>query len=254
MFNRHTIVKNVKRVLFPFGEPYNFGGKKLRFKVGSRPIRRKYLTSSNDIDRNDVLQINYLEENFKDNDILWDIGSHHGHYSIFAASKVAGDNQVFSFEPNPAARKVQQRNIRLNNFGKKISLAPIALSNHNGYETFEFDGGNANAHIVKGAVAGARYAQVECKTVSALLDKLPAPTIVKIDTEGAEIDILREAGTLLADRRVRFICELHPFAWLSFNVSLDDLLSILNKYERQITPIDPQKSVADLPYYGTVLF
>jgi hypothetical protein len=45
--------------------------------------------------RIDVLQINYLENTFKPSDVLWDIGSHAGHYAFFAASIVKEENQFF---------------------------------------------------------------------------------------------------------------------------------------------------------------
>lgn len=42
--------------------------------------------------------------------------------------------------------------------------------------------------------------KVNAKTIDTLLTELPAPTIIKIDAEGAEIDILSKAGRLLVIR------------------------------------------------------
>ena len=136
MINKHQAVGIVKRLIYPMGEPYIFAGKTLKFKAGSRPVRRKYVTSANYITRNDVLQINYLEKNFGQQDVLWDIGSHYGHYSIFAASVALGTQQVFSFEPNTDARKIQVANLKLNNLQNKVSVFDVAVSNNGGYEHF----------------------------------------------------------------------------------------------------------------------
>lgn len=254
MINRHTLAKTLKKIIYPRGETYLFANNRLRFKVGSRPIRRKYLTSENDIDRNDVLQINYLENNFRSHHVLWDVGSHHGHYSIFAASVARSANQVFSFEPDSDARAVQRENIQLNNFKEKITLLDIAVSNSDGVREFSAQQGNANSHLLSGEHATNGAVTVETKTLNSLLQSLPRPSFVKIDTEGAEVDILTTAGDLLADASIHFICELHPFAWDYFNVNFDQLLAALAKHGRTITPIDPDKKVADLPFYGTVLF
>ena len=101
----YSTVKIIKKIIYPRGESYSFNGEVLKFKTNFRPVKRKYLNHLSGVVRNDVLQINYLENTFKPSDILWDIGSHAGHYAVFAASIVKGENQVFSFEPDSSARK-----------------------------------------------------------------------------------------------------------------------------------------------------
>lgn len=255
MLNRSKLIDYAKKILYPNGEPYTFNGRKLQFVPGTRPIRRKYLNSSNDVVRNDVLQINFFERYFKSGDILWDIGSHSGHYSIFAASIAKGPKQVFSFEPDITAREVQQKNIRLNHLEDRIKLSDLAVSNVKGTLRFKSMGGNANSHIIKDSQDNQPdIITLTSTTINSLLDELPEPTFVKIDTEGAEIDILKAGTKLLEKREVRFICELHPFAWNSFNVRYEEFETILNKYNRKISLLDTQKDPASLPYYGTVLF
>lgn len=255
--NKHELAKIAKRLLYPYGESYEFAGKKLNFEVGSRPIRRKYIDSDNYIVRNDVLQIEYFEKNFGSGDVLWDIGSHHGHYSIFAASVAAGSSQVYSFEPDRDAARVQMSNIKTNKLERKISLRNLAVSNVAGTVQFSSQGGNSNSHLVKENDNGSdstSIISVPSNTLNGLYRELPTPTFVKIDTEGAEIDIISEASALLSESKIRFICELHPFAWEGMNVSYKDLLQKIEGYNRTITPLDPNFTSADLPYYGTVLF
>jgi len=251
----NNLVEFSKKVLYPNGEPYTFYGKKLLFVAGTRPVRRKYLNAESDVVRNDVLQINYFEANFKPGDVLWDIGSHKGHYSIFAATIAAGPNQVFSFEPDVAAREVQEKNIRLNHLADRITIFKTAVSNVKGVLKFKSMGGNANSHIIKDEQnSEPDIVSVDSTTIDALLEELPEPGFVKIDTEGAEVDIIRAASKLLANRNVHFICELHPFAWENFNVGYDEFKSTVEKYGRTIIPLDAKKSVTELPFYGTVLF
>lgn len=252
--NRHEIVKGIKRLIYPKGERYFFNNKTLIFSHGTRPIRRKYRNSTNDVVRNDVLQIDFFESRFKSDDILWDIGSHHGHYSLFAASIVNGKNQVFSFEPDKAARQVQIINAGLNHFEDKISFFDIAVSDHEGQVQFMSLGGNANSHIVKDNSSQSSVISVQTKTIDALSTELPLPTYVKIDTEGAEIDILQKAVSLLGNSTVTFICELHPFAWESFNVRYETLVKTLAAFNRKMIPLDSRKKVDELPFYGTVIF
>lgn len=253
--NRHKLAGIFKKVVYPHGEPYTFKEKTLFFTVGSRPLRRKYINSKTDTVRNDLLQIEYFEREFKPTDVLWDVGSHHGHYSIFAASLVKGDNQVFSFEPDADAMTVQQQNIRRNGFESKITLMNIAISGIDGQMMFSPQHGNANSHLVKSSSSeGSELIAVETATLNTLCGEIAKPTFVKIDTEGAEIDIMANASELLSDRSVTFVCELHPFAWRDMGVHYEDFLQSLEQFGRVPVPLDPLKSATDLPFYGTVLF
>jgi FkbM family methyltransferase len=251
----HIIATSLKRIIYKRGEAYVFNNKKLLFTVESRPVKRKYIHSSSDVVRNDVLQINYFEQNFKPDHILWDIGSHNGHYSIFAASIAKAGGQVFSFEPDSVASEIHNKNIRLNQLENKITFFDVAVSEHNGTLQFQALGGNANSHIIKDEnFSDNNTIEVQTKTLNTLAQELPLPTYIKIDTEGAEIDILKAGGALLENRNITFICELHPFAWDSFNVNYNDFLEILKKYNRQVQLLDSRKKMEELPYYGTVIF
>ncbi|WP_205508569.1 FkbM family methyltransferase [Longitalea arenae] len=253
--NHHDLVAAFKGIIYRNGEGYLFNNKKLLFTAGSRPVRRKYINSESDVVRNDVLQINYFEQNFKPDNVLWDIGAHNGIYSIFAASVAKGNDQVFSFEPDNVAREIQLKNIRLNKMQNRITVFDMAVSDHNGTLHFQALGGNANSHIIKDEnYSDSNTIEVKTKTLDTLAQELPLPTYVKIDTEGAEIDILRAGEILLRNKDITFICELHPFAWNSFNVTYNDFLEILKKYDRQVKLLDPRKKLEDLPYYGTVIF
>ncbi|HUQ66869.1 MAG TPA: FkbM family methyltransferase [Flavitalea sp.] len=254
--NHHKLINRIKTIIFPNGENYVFAKNNLRFKVGSRPIRRKYITSDTDTVRNDVLQIEYMENTFTSSDVLWDIGSHYGHYSIFAAAVVKGPDQVFSFEPDPDAREIQKRNISMNKMDAKINVMDIAISDINGTLMLSSNKGDSTSHLVKNnqVETGNKIIPVKSRTLNNLLTVITVPTFVKIDTEGAEIDILSQASNLLENKNIRFICELHPFAWQLFDVKFEQLIELLNRYNRELTLLDPRKKNIDLPYYGTILF
>ena len=255
MIKNEALINSIKKFIFGRTEAYNFNGNRLLFKTGSRPIRRKYRNSENEVTRNDVLQIEYFEKEFGPRDVLWDIGSHFGHYSIFAASVVQGKNQVFSFEPDAYAKEVQVENINLNHLNDKIRIFDCAVSDSNGTLRFKSDKGNSNSHLIKSEFADdVDIISVPTRSIDSLLSELPEPTFVKIDTEGAEIDILQAASNLLQKRNVRFICELHPFIWDTFQVSYDQFDATIKKFGRKLELLDPDKHINDLPFYGTVLF
>ena len=59
---------------------------------------------------------------------FWDIGANVGGYSIYAAKSKGC--AVFAFEPSPFNLEFLARNIWLNNLEDKITVIPIALSQH----------------------------------------------------------------------------------------------------------------------------
>lgn len=252
--NYNRLVFWSKKLIFGDSENYRFAGRKLRFLIGTRPTRRKYINNTSVVVRSDVLQINYFEKEFKKDDILWDIGSCYGQYSLFVASIVSGNNQIFSFEPDADARAIQAKNIELNKAENKIKIYDYALSDRNGKVRFKSMQGNSQSRIASKTEIGGDIREIGARSIDSLLDELPKPTFIKIDTEGAEINILKGASKLLRETNVRFICELHPFNWTRFKVNFDDLTVILAKHGRKIRLLDKTKSLADLPFYGIIVF
>jgi hypothetical protein len=86
-----------------------------------------------------------------------------------------------------------------------------------------------------------------------LSDKnLPQPRWVKIDTEGAEIGILKGAQRLLASES-GIIRELHPYAWAKFGNSLDELKNLARASGRRVRYLDQTKEIGDEATYGAVM-
>ncbi len=82
--------------------------------------------------------------------------------------------------------------------------------------------------------------------------KIREPAWAKIDTEGAEIRILKGAKQLLASR-ARIICELHPYAWAEFENTYDELKDVVEAAGRKMVLLATGKPVPDTPEYSTVL-
>ena len=81
---------------------------------------------------------------------------------------------------------------------------------------------------------------------------LPIPKLVKIDTEGAEIRILKGAEALLASD-AEILCELHPYAWEGFGSSFEELQELLAKCGRRMRYLDQSQPAQGYPEYGVVV-
>lgn len=234
---------SVKRAIYGRrGEPYEFAGETVRFAPGTRPVRRKYLHSANWVNRDDVLEILWLERHLERGGVVIDVGAHYGIYSVLMASRAA---QVVAFEPDPYAREMLAHNAGLNSKHGTITIEAFACSDRDGEAVLFSRGGQANSSFARSAAEKQSLALEEIRVPTITLDRYLAehslsPRIVKIDAEGAEIRILKGARSLLASD-AKILCELHPYAWAEFGNSLSELESLIAVAGRKMRYLDPMR-------------
>lgn len=250
-----------KRIVYKGrGEPIRYGAHLLRYIPGTRPPRLKYLKSGDPGTRNELRQIEFFLDNVRQGDIVLDVGAHAGQYAVLFAALTGASGRVFSFEPDETARSFLVRNIELNNLRDRVSVEPVALSDQNGQHTFFSLGGNSMSSLSRAGLGTASHSSEISETIVTTIrlddfisDRgLPCPQWIKIDTEGAEILILKGAPETL--RLVSgILCELHPYVWKEIGSTFDELLAIIRASGRTIRYLDPTLDIADGPFYGTVV-
>lgn len=240
------------------GEPFRIAGTTLRFVPGTRPILPKYRNSANDISRYDALQVEQIAQRLKPGDLAMDIGAHAGQYALIMAACCGPSGKVIAFEPDSHAREILLENLALNPGIARPVVEEFALSDHSGPATLFSRGGDSNSSLsLSGlptmAVEDLEQIDVTLCTLDDYLRQrgLPFPKLIKIDTEGAEILILRGAEAVLASD-AEILCELHPYAWEGFGNSLADLQALLEKSGRRMRYIDQPQPVLGEPIYGVV--
>jgi FkbM family methyltransferase len=153
-------------------------------------------------------------------DYIVDIGAHIGYFSILA-SKIVGENgTIFSFEPERNNYDQFRQNIELNDL-KNIRTFNLALSSEDRegelFVNSDNDGGHALWDVSKHSACekSRKYRLKQPVGVSMLDTILQAESVtkiklIKIDTEGAEHNILRGAQKIIETCRVPFIiCEIN---------------------------------------------
>jgi FkbM family methyltransferase len=260
---RHEAATAVKRLVYGAkGEPYRVGDHTLRFIPGTRPVRLKHAASDNLVSRYDALQIMFLAEHVKPGMICLDVGGFYGQDALIMAALCGGAGAVFTFEPDPHARRMLQANIALNPGVRAPVIEPSAVWDEVGEATLYSRGGNANSALVGSAVGGGGECALEAFTVATTTldawrrDRGLRPDVVKLDIEGAEIAALASASNLLATD-VIVLCELHPYAWPDFGVSFADLEGILRGSGRVARYLDGKSfnaaTVRGVGGYGIVV-
>ncbi|MCM3874604.1 MAG: FkbM family methyltransferase [Pyrinomonadaceae bacterium] len=242
------------------GEPVQYGPHKLRYLPGTRPVRLKYINSPDATVRNDVMQINFFLDSVKPGDFVLDIGGHFGQYAVLLGSLVSDRGRVVSFEPDPRARETLDVNLQLNSLFDRVEIESLALFDQEGEHTFFSKGADSMSSLARSGLGkNASSPDVVKYTVRTIrLDdylatrNLGSPQWIKLDTEGAEINILNGASELLKSG-VIIICELHPYAWEEFGTSFDELLRLVINAGKTIEYLDSSMRIQDGASYGSVI-
>jgi len=167
-------------------------------------------------------------------DVVYDIGSQFGVYSIFLAACVGEKGCVIAFEPQRESFEQLQQNIALNH---RTNIRPYnqALGERSSQGKLYIGTIVGNSSLLPDAIAGAGETNsVPFQTVSVVEgdvlvknDNLPIPTAVKIDVEGSEYAVIKGLQETLADSRCSLVCiEVHP-QFLPPGISADDITTML---------------------------
>jgi FkbM family methyltransferase len=131
-----------------------------------------------------------------------DVGAHLGYFTIVALH-LGRVGRVVSFEPDPLSYRMLAENVRAAKPQVPIDIRQEAVGAFCGRVSFAA-GCDVNAHVGRGSSV-VYVPQVRLDDLN-----LKPPLLIKVDVEGAEIDVLRGAGSLmspLAD--VAWIIEVH---------------------------------------------
>jgi FkbM family methyltransferase len=144
-------------------------------------------------------------------DVCYDVGANLGFFSVLLGKLVGSQGSVYAFEPVPRNAATIERNARLNDLNN-IRVMKVALSRVDGTEELllaDHVGGAAlRSAGTPPDLAGSLM--VETASADTLVDKhqLRPPNIVKIDVEGAEMDVLRGMERVLRTSAPTVIVEL----------------------------------------------
>jgi FkbM family methyltransferase len=142
-------------------------------------------------------------------DVFYDIGANIGLFTLIAAERC---RNVVAFEPAGDTFRMLSENIRLNNSPANVELMNAAASDTDGVQDIYVltNGKDAwNSMAVKPEEGQYRVDQIRTVNVDELVssEKIPAPTIIKIDVEGWELHVLRGLKNTIAKHKPVMLIE-----------------------------------------------
>lgn len=161
-------------------------------------------------------------------DIVMDIGASIGYYTILAAKRA---KMVYAFEPLPFAYKRLVKNININHYNN-VEAMQIGISYKSAIKTL---------HIPKMGVTGSTFGKlvtsnhiIDIDIAVTTLDSFKIqPNLIKIDVEGAEVEVLKGMKNIL-NRGTTIICEVHKPLIESMGYSMKDIDTIIHKHNYDI--------------------
>ena len=154
-------------------------------------------------------------------DLVFDVGSHHGFYTL-AMARRAG--RVIAIEPNPYNVAMLEKNIVLNHI-ENVIVRPTAVgdSSRKIQLLCESDWGG-----VQSSDTGAfPTVDVDMLRLDDLAEDYGFPQFLKIDVEGFEAGVLQGASRIL-QRRPKIAIEVHV-EWLArYGSSVAEVIELLN--------------------------
>lgn len=159
------------------------------------------------VDGEELNLTKFLLRNVKPGDVFIDVGAHFGFYTLLASRLIGEKGSIHSFEPTPRTFSLLKRNTQEK---KNIFINQSAVFRKSGESEFiDFGPGSAAFNSLKKDIPYVREAtrmeKIAVRTIT--LDEYVsrqaiAPTFIKIDVEGGELDVLNGAKKILSQKPV----------------------------------------------------
>lgn len=164
--------------------------------------------------------------------VAYDIGAHVGYTVLGMARAVGSSGRVVAYEPDGSNLELLHRNIELNDLRETVAVRTSALGAEPG------SGALQRGHL--SVLTRVELSDAGSVVITTLDEEvfgagLPAPSLVVIDVEGMELDVLRGARRVLAEFAPIVVCEdqdyraevmelMHGFGYESRLLDIDHTL------------------------------
>jgi FkbM family methyltransferase len=158
-----------------------------------------------------------------------DVGAHIGLYAVRAARRVGPAGRVFAFEPAPENFRALARNIAQNGFSN-IQPEPLAVARRGGRASFTLSSADSASHTLAGSLLAGTRIEVGTVSLDEYFRDVPGRVdLIKLDAEGAELEILGGMREILAaNPRLILFTELYPRAMEASGGSPQEFLDQLD--------------------------
>lgn len=188
-----------------------FSAPKYNYKFYSRITRKVQNFLIEDMFASMTCHEDEVVEQFrpKEGDIVVDIGAAFGFYTILSSKRIGLNGKVVAIEAQPDSFEMLNRNIKLNELANVITLSYAVYSKNSRLKLYD----NYSIMQERARKDLQQYIEVNAYTLDHLLFELIKITNVnwiKIDVEGAELEVLKGARNILSNSNdISILIEIH---------------------------------------------
>jgi FkbM family methyltransferase len=186
---------------------------------------------------------------------FFDIGAFNGIYSYIFAPKAEKNNFFISFEPdsrflNLLAYSLENLSRNYSYINYKVINTPVGDGESINYN---LPNRGPNGEVGNPCFFGDSKCESAHKTIT--IDKFVEdtniiPTIIKIDVEGAELNVLKGCQKTLLKYKPKIILEIHSdFLIKNFNINPSEVINFIEKYNYKENLIFKNKNIEKILYF-----
>ncbi len=171
-----------------------------------------------DLGKVDPMLLRMARELVKPGSVVWDIGANLGLFSFAAAALAGPSGFVLAVEPDIWLAQLLARSAAGIRNGSAASPSVLCAAVHETVGIAQLSiavRARAANHLIESGGSSQSGGQRELQSTVAvsldfLLEHFPAPSVLKIDVEGAEVKVLGGARRLLETAKPMIWCEVDP--------------------------------------------
>lgn len=170
-----------------------------------------------------------------------DVGANVGAYSLLLGQWVGAAGRVFAFEPAPQIFDALSRHVHLNALDAVVTPVEAAVAASMGTARLVVSRTAGESRLAMASDAHAQTREVAVTTIDAFCAREGlTPAFIKIDVEGAELEVLRGAReTIARSPRLALFVEMHASAWRASGIAAADVQAELEHLGLRAEPLEP---------------
>ena len=175
--------------------------------------------------------------------VVLDVGGHIGLFSMPLSRRIAPEGKIYSFEPSAINCSYLKQHLRLNNIKNvEVQTCLVGKENLDAVDFYE-DQNQVNPMGSLTLTDNIKNNVVVVSKKMVTLDKFCEdmkikPELIKVDVEGAEIDLLWGGITIIKSSRPTIVLSLHPGHIRQMGQSLKSLTDYLQEVNYQCLTYD----------------
>lgn len=172
-------------------------------------------------------------------DVVLDVGANVGAYALVMGRWVRPGGRVYAFEPAPDAFEGLRRHVALNGLEDTVHPVRAAAAGAAGRAGLRVEGISGANRL---SLAGEAALDVETVTIDGFCAREGvSPAVIKIDVEGAELEVLRGAERTIraGGPGLALFVEMHPTLWRELGISPEEVRAELARQGLRAEPLRP---------------